>query len=271
MLNPSWCFRPNCSNPKPPLHWVFFWCVLYLSLECGELRGDGLDWCVFICVCVYNWGRGTLDKTDNPVWAVGGWWRLDVVGVQGSPAECVVTVITRGVGRASCHSASADSGRDVSLRRRPNLNPSSRRQSSNTLPRHLGGSSKKSIQMKVKFISFCFGAFVDLYLANKWARHVLFFKDVRCLWSEQNFKWSSRKVQLHSHVHTTRVRYFNTFRETPGIIVFYLSGKTTSQFGFLPTIRNILELLIKTSTDHISPVLTALHWLPMCLWTDFKI
>lgn len=201
MLNPSWCFRPHCSNPKSALHWVFFWCVLYLSLECGELRGDGLDWCVFICVCVYNWGRGTLDKTDNPVWAVGGWWRLDVVGVQGSPAECVVTVITRGVGRASCHSASAGAGRDVSLRRRPNLNPSSRRQSSNTLPRHLGGSSKKSIQMKVKFISFCFGAFVDLYLANKWARHVLFFKDVRCLWSEQNFKWSSRKVQLHSRTH----------------------------------------------------------------------
>lgn len=98
-----------------------------------------------------------VDKTDSPAWAVGGRWRLDVGGVQGSPAEHVVTVTTRGVGRVSCQSASADSSGDVCLRPRPNLQLSSRRQSSEpTLPRHLGGSSNESNSNESQISFMCF-------------------------------------------------------------------------------------------------------------------
>lgn len=143
-----------------------------------DLWGDVMV-CVYVCVCVCNWGV-TADKTDSPAWAVGGRWRLDVAAVQGSLTERVVTVTTRGVGRASCHSTSADNNRDVCLRSRPNLQLSSRRQSSEpTLYLVTFGEVQKNrIRMKVEIISCAFELLLTFYPVNKRARHVFFFKDL---------------------------------------------------------------------------------------------
>ncbi len=131
-----------------------------------ELWGD-VNVCVYVCVCVCNWGV-MVDKTDSPAWAVGGRWRLDVAGVQGSPAERVVTVTTRGVGRVSCHSASADNSRDVCLRSQPNLQLSSRRQSSapTLYLVTLGEVQKNWIWMKVEIISCAFELLLTFHSVN---------------------------------------------------------------------------------------------------------
>lgn len=175
------------------------WCVLYLSLECGEnvsqralRRRDGV---CFLCVCVYNWG-GIVDGTDSPVWAVGGRWRLDVGGFRG------VTITTSGVGRVSCHSVSADDSGDMRLRLRRNPQPSSRRQS--CVPTlYLVTSEEvlknKSIQMKVRFVS-CVWSFSRPLLCQQMGMPC-----PRLLQPEQNFKWSSWKVQLYWY--TVRMRH----------------------------------------------------------------
>lgn len=99
----------------------FHMCPLPVTWMWSDCVWESSEGATMVCVCVYNSGGIRLTAQCG---ASGGRWRLDVAGVQGSAAERVVTVTTRGVGRVSCHSASAEKSPDVCLRSQPNLKPS---------------------------------------------------------------------------------------------------------------------------------------------------
>lgn len=134
-----------------PVTWIWWDCV-WESCEGTPRR-------VFVCITE---GNGWY-KTDSAAW--GEWWSVEAWRRRGS-----------GVIGGARHYGNNQRRREGELslrlsRQKPrcvvNLQQSGRRQSS----------EPSSIQMKFKLIS-CFWAFVELLLDNKWAQHVLFFKDL---------------------------------------------------------------------------------------------